>query len=311
MRRQRVRQFAAPLVVVTLAPGCRKASQEERPPPGRVDAAVTRAALDAGAAAPRPDAPTAVAAVDAAPPAADHLVFYDGPSGSCLRYPDRAPADCSKEQTLVLAWKEVQRGGKTVKFNNAAMTCQDDTGDVECPPELLPNLTGGARLTRRHGDQCFWQDLRIACPGTLVFEDPTCYQIDDTGQRQWADCPEHVLPPAPSDRLIHQQGAFCFPVGASGGRGRVTCPPGGPTVAFAEIRDKELGAGKHVGFREWDLSCDTWVETRCSPDRTCNPPPPQPIECPEEMLPRLINGAKPTSQKDGKCFWESYQVSCK
>jgi hypothetical protein len=277
---RRVRQFAAPLVIVVAAsPGCKKPTGGAPP----------RVAIDAGVAA-----------------AADRLMYFDSASGGCMTYPDHRPADCSGQLTLIVSWKTVTGPDGPITFDAGTMSC----GSVACPPELLPSLTGGVKMTRQEGDACYWNDVRILCPGHIVFDDPACYQADATGQRAWVECPPDLLPPAPKDELVYAQGTSCFPVHASGGQGRVTCPTGGPTVVLPATTSKDLGGGAHVGFNSWSMACQQWQDMSCPQGASCNPPPPMPVECPPDLLPQLANGEKPTSTKDGKCYWQTYQVAC-
>jgi hypothetical protein len=245
----------------------------------------------------------------------DHLMFFDGASGGCMTYPDRRTVPCDGNPTVIFAWKTFSKPDGNYSFDTASMTCNlqrpgQAQERVACPPELMPTLTGGATMTRQAGDACYWNDLAILCPGHIVFDDPTCYQADATGQRAWVECPPELLPPPPKDDLVYAQGDVCFPVRAGGGQGRVTCPPGGATVVLPAVTSKDLGGNSHIAFNTWNMACQQWTDMHCPQGASCNPPPPTPVECPADLLPQLANGEKPTAKKDGKCFWNDYQVAC-
>ena len=287
--RRRVRRFAAPLVVVAVSPACKKPAEDSSRP----------RALDASTVA-----------------RTDQLMFFDSKSGGCMTYPDRDPVECDGNPTVIFPWKTIAKPEGNISFDTLSMTCNlerpgQPAERAACPPELMPTLTGGAKMTRQDGDACYWNDLQILCPGHIVWDDPTCYQADATGQRAWVECPPELLPPTPANALIYAQGTSCFPTYAGGGQGRVTCPPGGATVVLPEPSSKDLGGKQHVAFNTSSMSCQEWTDMDCPRGASCNPPPPTPVECPADLLPKLINGEKPTATKDGKCYWNDYQVACK
>ena len=54
----------------------------------------------------------------------------------------------------------------------------------------------------------------------------------------------------------------------------------------------------------------SWM-VRCPEGMSCNPPPPKPVACPDELLPSLAPKVKPTKKKKGKCYLGTLQVKCK
>lgn len=72
-----------------------------------------------------------------------------------------------------------------------------------------------------------------------------------------------------------------------------------PTNADAEIR-----------FRAHSQDCWRSYQMDCPPGAKCNPPPPEPVACPDELLPTLVNGEVPSTKDDGTCWWGDRRVRC-
>jgi hypothetical protein len=143
----------------------------------------------------------------------------------------------------------------------------------------------------------------------VVFRDPYCYRISPDGeQREEIDCPDALLPPAPSDRLIVRSsyptfGCYRVPgTGEDGTQGRVRCPPGGPTV-IASDQILRTSSGVAITLEDRSLTCSRQVYA--------NPPYWTPIErCPTALLPTLAHGVKPTRDDEDGCFWGDIEVQC-
>jgi hypothetical protein len=141
----------------------------------------------------------------------------------------------------------------------------------------------------------------------VVFRDPSCVRVSPDDVDQEVECPDALLPPAPSDRLIvHSQFPIdgCYEVHRPDDTElhRVRCPPGGPTVITS---DRDVQTRRHVSIRidEHTLGCEREV--------FANPPYWKPIDrCPTALLPTLAHGVKPTREEHDHCYWGDFEVQC-
>jgi hypothetical protein len=134
----------------------------------------------------------------------------------------------------------------------------------------------------------------------IRFDGFICLQGPE-GKESSVPCPPELLPEAPKGTAVLQSGQECRTLG----RKQVRCPPTIVAPATPHRQDGRV----HLAFDEGTFGCSTWEEMSCPPGATCNPPPPQPIDCPPEMLPTLAPGVAPTAQKDG-CFLGDVPVTC-
>jgi hypothetical protein len=138
----------------------------------------------------------------------------------------------------------------------------------------------------------------------IRFDGYQCYQGPE-GMESSVPCPKKLLPrPKKKDPVIQEAGGGAC---RTFDRKQVRCPPNliAPDPAFTRIGDQ------NVGFDEATFACHSWVDISCPPEVSCNPPPPQPMACPEELLPRLAPKVKPTRKKKGKCYLGKVRVACK
>ena len=133
-----------------------------------------------------------------------------------------------------------------------------------------------------------------------------CYALVG-GQQVYAPrCPESLLEAPPADRLVFTWSDRCqrVPDGVT-----VRCPPGGPTALLPDPTSIRRG-DEHVSLRIGDLTCLHGHDTPCAPGVNCNPPPPESVPCPPELLPRLAPGVKPTKSNGGRCWFDAVEVVC-
>jgi hypothetical protein len=143
--------------------------------------------------------------------------------------------------------------------------------------------------------------------GELIYDGyGGCYRMVDGEKKYAPKCPDSLLPEAGKDALVYQRGDVCqqTPDGKT-----VRCPAGGPTVILPEPSSTKV-AGKNVSLRFGSLDCHSYVDHKCPPNVACNPPPPEPITCPPELMPKLAGGAKPTKVDGARCFFGKIEVAC-
>ncbi len=117
-------------------------------------------------------------------------------------------------------------------------------------------------------------------------------------------CPPELTPrpmPAADAPLVFLRDGACHTIDDA----RVPCPASGPTVQLPS----PLRRGDLV-LRESELACYDEPIVDCPPELDCNPPAPHKVVCPPDLMPSLINGAKPTRTDAGRCFHGAFEVSC-
>lgn len=112
-----------------------------------------------------------------------------------------------------------------------------------------------------------------------------------------------VLPTAPAGTAVLQHGDSCRMFGGA----PVACPP---NIAAPAETQRQGDGNLRISFEYNRFGCQSWEDIQCPTGATCNPPPPRPVPCPEEMLPTLVPGAEPTAKKDGDCFVGEVEVRC-
>jgi hypothetical protein len=161
----------------------------------------------------------------------------------------------------------------------------------------------------------FYETVQVPVPsgvGEIFFHDPICEWLDVHGEWHSEVCPEDLLPPAPTDRLIVDDTGgdwvWCFVVRPwpddpdAWKEGRVRCPDGGPTAVIPDPSEVTIGADR-IQISNRTLTCSRYV--------FANPPYWHPVEkCPAPLLPSLINGATVTDRVGTECFWNDVRVRC-
>jgi hypothetical protein len=112
-------------------------------------------------------------------------------------------------------------------------------------------------------------------------------------------CPESALPKPKKDTAVYKDGSDMCRI--AGGK-QVRCPPN------ITLPDPMNALG--VEFDQYNLRCVTVEDTHCPEGATCNPPPPQPVACPDALLPHPMPKVK-VKHKGKKCFIGKLQVACK
>lgn len=111
------------------------------------------------------------------------------------------------------------------------------------------------------------------------------------------------LPAAPPGTAVYQDiNDACRMVGGE----HVLCPP---TVALPRRRQIHKG-GMITSLDDRTLTCGRRQEMSCPGGASCNPPGPEPVACPQSLLPTLMPGVVPTSRKKGECFLGDVEVAC-
>lgn len=143
--------------------------------------------------------------------------------------------------------------------------------------------------------------------GELVYDGyGGCYRMVDGEKKYVPQCPDALLPEPPNDQLVYKHGAVCNRV--PDGR-TVRCPPGGPTAIVPEPSSIKV-AGGSIGLRYGSLDCHRYEDMHCPPSVACNPPPPEPVTCPKELMPKLAAGVKPTKRDGTRCWFGAVEVTC-
>ena len=139
------------------------------------------------------------------------------------------------------------------------------------------------------------QDLEIRYVGYMCLRGPQ-------GKESTVTCPPELLPAAEEGAPVWEQYGECRTIG----RRLVKCPA---NIVLPTPRNRKEGA-VNVGIDESTLACQTWEDMSCPEGATCNPPPPQPAPCPEDLLPTLLPGTGPVKKKSAECFLGDVQVKC-
>ena len=142
--------------------------------------------------------------------------------------------------------------------------------------------------------------------GALVYDGfGSCYREVD-GKKQYANCPDALLPVAASDRLVFKYGGQCKT--APDGK-RVRCPDGGATATLPAQTSIDKG-GQWTSLQIGTLHCLQGVKMKCPPRAFCNPPPPHAVQCPPELLPKLRDGVAPTRRDGARALYADVEVAC-
>ncbi|MEZ4225083.1 MAG: hypothetical protein R3B13_29285 [Polyangiaceae bacterium] len=131
----------------------------------------------------------------------------------------------------------------------------------------------------------------------------SCYRMVD-GKRSYVPaCPDELLPAAKDGDPTFEYAGHCRTVPKPY---PVRCPPGGTPLVLPARSNAD-----NVFMNLADLSCrKSFPATHCPPGASCNPPPPQPVPCPQALLPSLAPGFSPTKRDGGRCYYGSVEVRC-
>ncbi len=141
-----------------------------------------------------------------------------------------------------------------------------------------------------------------AAEGVIYDGFGSCYHYVGGEKKYVPKCPESLLPEAPKDALVYEYGGYCRSVPA----GRpVRCPPGGVSLVLPTTTSKN-----NVFLQLGTMKCKEGHTMHCPKGASCNPPPPTPVPCPAELLPKLAPGVKPTRREGANCFYGEVQVAC-
>jgi len=116
------------------------------------------------------------------------------------------------------------------------------------------------------------------------------------------------LPDAKPGAIVYGQDGACF----TGFRVPVKCPADGAPILLTKLVLDDpipwiyLQEGQLACFREQPYDCPVQPPGVAV---SCNPPAPLPVECPDELMPRLRADLEP-DRKDGKCTYQGVQVRC-
>jgi hypothetical protein len=110
------------------------------------------------------------------------------------------------------------------------------------------------------------------------------------------------------DKIVAIEPGRCVVVYASDCPVGEPCPPethGKETVACPPYFQESTGWRQ---LHHFDGACSLMVDMTCPPDATCNPPPPEPFECPARYRPKP-KGPRVVKKPDGSCV-EVFDVQC-
>ena len=140
-----------------------------------------------------------------------------------------------------------------------------------------------------------------APPPNIRFDGWGCLE-GPAGKENSVVCPEELLTKPPPGTPVYENSlSECRTLGGK----RVRCPPNVTLPSSGHVNGLV-----HVALDDNTLSCHTWTDYTCDPNVTCNPPHPEPIACPDDLLPRLLPGVAPTAKKNGQCFLGDTRVAC-
>jgi hypothetical protein len=133
-----------------------------------------------------------------------------------------------------------------------------------------------------------------------------CYAMVDGEKKYAPKCPEALLAPPPTGELTYKRGDECnrVPDGIA-----VQCPSGGPTGILPDPDSVSIPGGS-ISLQYGTLHCLKGQFMKCPPGVMCNPPPPETIPCPPELLPKLSPGVPPTKRDGLHCWYGSVEVAC-
>jgi hypothetical protein len=148
-------------------------------------------------------------------------------------------------------------------------------------------------------------DVDPSDKGKIRFDGYQCYEGPE-GKESSVPCPKKLLPKAKKKQPVYREAGD----GAcrTTGRKQVRCPP---NIILPEPQGTTYDdGGGGVRFDEGMMACVEWVNMQCPEGMSCNPPPPQPVACPDELLPSLAPKVKPSKKKKGKCYLGTLRVRC-
>jgi hypothetical protein len=124
----------------------------------------------------------------------------------------------------------------------------------------------------------------------------------------------HKDPPAPmpepkpptDTELVYEHYGECRRVPSADA---IPCPASGPTGILPNPQSIETDSST-VRIVIGPLTCSRSFHMDCPPGAYCNPPPPQPAECPPALRPKLAPGVKPTKTEGARCWYGRVEVVC-
>jgi hypothetical protein len=92
----------------------------------------------------------------------------------------------------------------------------------------------------------------------------------------------------------------------------VDCPATGPTLIRPKDQSVSLPGGGNIWLSDdGTFTCrKTFPKMACPAGASCNPPPPQDVDCPTELLPELAPDVKPSKKLGDKCMLGEIRVVC-
>lgn len=117
-------------------------------------------------------------------------------------------------------------------------------------------------------------------------------------------------PEAPAGATTIDTGLGCIVWPHGDQDGGVKCPAIGATITMATPTARRDG----ITFDPWTMTCMQFFDMSCDPDTKCNPPPPQRVPCPNDLMPTLRADLEPI-RRDTRCLWhvaggEDLEVAC-
>jgi len=171
------------------------------------------------------------------------------------------------------------------------------TTEAPPDPEVPTGPPGGSGQIAAAAD-----DAGVGPDGKrIVYNGYQCLE-GPPGKESTVKCPESLLPEAPPGTAVAEVYGDCRTLGQK----LVRCPA---TIVLPEPSQLEHD-GDHVGIDTHTFGCHAWRDMHCPRGASCNPPPPRPVECPPELVPRLAAGVQPTARKDGHCLLGDVIVVC-
>jgi hypothetical protein len=173
----------------------------------------------------------------------------------------------------------------------------------------VPATTTSASTKTASADTPVATTTATATPDTndLVYDGyGGCYRVVGGEKKYVPQCPESMLPAAPTDQLVYQHGGQCKRVPDGN---PVRCPASGPTVILPEPSSIKTATGS-VSLQYGSLKCLQYVDVDCPPEVNCNPPKPDVVPCPASLMPKLAAGVKPTKKDQQHCWFGAAEVAC-